>query len=305
MSALGVDVSKKKLDCHLAGEHSVIPNGKRAIAKLLKGLAPGTMVGVESTNDFWFELADMVFERGFPVYVVDAGKLKSYRESLPGRANTDKIAAEAISRYVEREHDQLRPYRPLPPEVRALVRVFRRRMKLVNAKVALSQSLSSVPEMKREATLLLKRMTAAIERFDEAIKVRASQLPGYRELLEVTGIGPVCVAGLLICFARGEFGTSEALVSFLGLDPRPNDSGERRGVRKLTKKGDPYVRRALYMAAMSASLTPLWGPVFERYVKRGLSKTAAYCILARKLVRVSWAIRTKGVRFDPAIAMRS
>jgi transposase len=305
MSALGVDVSKKKLDHFLDGESSTIPNQKRAIAKLLKGLPPGTMVGVESTSDYWFELADMAVERGFPVYVVPADKSKKYRESLPDRADTDKFAARALSRYVENEHDRLRRYVSLPREIRSLARLFRRRMKVLNAKVALEQSLSAVPEMRKEARALLKRMAAAIESFNEAIRLRASLLPGYRELLEVTGLGPVCVAGLLICFARGEFATADSLVAFVGLDPRTHESGEWRGKKRLSKKGDPYVRRALYMAAMSASLTRLWGPLFERLVKRGIPKTAAYCILARKLVRVAWAVRVKGVRFDPAVAMRS
>jgi len=305
MSALGVDVSKRTLDCFLGGTSFVVANGKRAIAKLLKSLAAGTVIGLESTGDYWRLLADMAVEWGFCVYLVAPNKSKSYRQSLPWRANTDKIAAEALARYVEREHDQLRPYVPLPPAVLALVRLFRRRMKVLDAKVGLELSFSAVPELKKEGAALLKHMQAAVERFDQAIALRASQLPGYGELLRVTGLGPVCVAGLLTCFARGEFATAEALVSFVGLDPRPNDSGEKHGKRYLAKKGDPYVRRALYMAAMSASITRLWEPLFQRYVKRGLAKTEAYCILARKLVRVAWAVKTKGVAFDPCIAMRS
>ena len=40
----------------------------------------------------------------------------------------------------------------------------------------------------------------------------------------------------------------------MGLDVRVRDSGTFRGRRKLTKKGDPEVRRLLYNAAMAACI---------------------------------------------------
>jgi transposase len=233
MKAIGVDVAKHSLHICVHGIVSVVENKKREIARFLRDLPREYAVGVESTNSYWFKLASTAHEMGFVVYVLDAGKLRSYRESIPGRGKTDKRDAEVIARYVEREHDKLRRYTPIPERLRGLLSLFRRRMKVVRAKVALSASLSDVPELAKERKRILACLESAITHMDAAIEVRAALLPGYRELMEVTCLGPVAVAGLLTCFERAEFPTADQLISFVGLDPRPNQSGEREGPRKL------------------------------------------------------------------------
>ena len=77
------------------------------------------------------------------------------------------------------------------------------------------------------------------------------------------------------------------------------ESGQWRGRRKLTKKGDPEVRRLLFNAAMQARRSPVWEPYYLALRQRGLSTTAAFVALGRKLARVCFALLRNGTEFNP------
>lgn len=80
---------------------------------------------------------------------------------------------------------------------------------------------------------------------------------------------------------------------------RVRDSGQARGRRKLTKQGDPELRRLLYLAAMTARRSPAWAGFYPRYLDRGLKSTQALTILARKLARIAFAILKNGTDYVP------
>lgn len=100
---------------------------------------------------------------------------------------------------------------------------------------------------------------------------------------------------------RHPFKNHDAFVAYLGFDPRARDSGQLRGRRFLSKRGPAEPRRLLYVAAMSASKTKLWRPVYERYRARGLSTTATLVIIARKLARIAFSIVKYNTTFNPQL----
>lgn len=93
---------------------------------------------------------------------------------------------------------------------------------------------------------------------------------------------------------------TDAFVAFTGLDPRPDDSGQHRGKRRLSKRGPSELRRLLFLAALSAAKTKAWHPLYERYREKGLSSTAVLVILARRIARTAWSMYTYKTEFDPA-----
>ncbi|MBB4868033.1 transposase, partial [Pseudomonas nitritireducens] len=93
-------------------------------------------------------------------------------------------------------------------------------------------------------------------------------------------------------------------VAFLGLDVRLKESGRYSGRRKLTKQGDPEIRRLLYNAAMAASRTLRWRELYQGYLARGLKRTQALVILARKLARIAFALMTTEQVYRPAADTR-
>lgn len=56
------------------------------------------------------------------------------------------------------------------------------------------------------------------------------------------------------------------LVAFVGIDPTVNQSGEFTGTRnKMSKRGSPYIRRAIWIAA---SVAAFHDPVLSQYYQK-------------------------------------
>ena len=91
------------------------------------------------------------------------------------------------------------------------------------------------------------------------------------------------------------------MIAFLGLAPRPMDSGHKVGLRRLSKRGPAEWRRLLFTAAMSGSATKAWKSCYEHERAKGLSRIAALNVMARKMVRVAFSLFKNHQRFDLAL----
>jgi len=100
-------------------------------------------------------------------------------------------------------------------------------------------------------------------------------------------------------FHRGAFQSSDAFVAVLGLDVRVRDSGQLRGRRRLTKKGNPELRRLLFLAAMAAARSRSWKDFYQRHLDRGFARIQALVILAWKLARVAFALLKNQSEYQP------
>lgn len=303
---VGVDVAKAELVLCREGEPDLVtlPNQRRAIRAYLKRLPGMACLAVEATNTFHLALVEEAHALGHTVYLIDGYRLSRYRESVGERAKTDASDARLLLRYLQREQEDLRPWSPPPKGYTLLVRLLRRRTRLIESKVALTQSLKELPELKGAAAPLLRQL----ERLERLIQQRLAQAlraQGWeddaRRCQAIEGIGALTATALATVFRRGAFRNGDAFIAFLGLDVRVRDSGSYRGRRKLTKKGDSELRRLLYLAAMGARRSSSWSGFYQRYLDRGLSKIQALVILARKLARVAFALMKHQAEYQPKI----
>lgn len=302
---IGVDVSKAELVICLDPKQPllILANEARAIHQWFKTLPGNThCLAVEATNTFHLELVMQAHKRGITVYVIDGFRLNRYRDSIGGRAKTDASDARLLWRYLDHEREDLRPWSPPSDGYVAIQRLLHRRSTLVKAKVALAQSLREFTELKSAANTLLRQLG----RIDQLIQRQLCRLilrHGWQD--EVTrcqgieGVGPITAAALTMSFHRGPFCNSDAFIAFLGMDVRVRDSGKHTGRRRLTKRGDPELRRLLHLAAMRACRTLAWKAFYQRYLARGLTKTQALVILARKLARVTFSLLKNGTTYQP------
>ncbi|EPH0305422.1 MULTISPECIES: IS110 family transposase [Pseudomonas] len=132
---------------------------------------------------------------------------------------------------------------------------------------------------------MLKRMATLERRLEDAIQStldEAGLTAQSKRCQKVEGIGPLTAAALSMAFLRGSFRNSDAFIAFIGLDVHLKESGRYSGRRKLTRQGDPEIRRLLHSIAMSAARTQRWQSIYQSYLARGLKKTEALTILARK-----------------------
>lgn len=302
---IGADLGKETivLCCGPDQPLQSLPNQPQAIAQWLATLPPGPVaLALEATSTYHLELLEQAHRKGCTVYLLDGYRLSRYRDSVGARAKTDPCDARLVQRYLAHERHSLRPWSPPPKGYERLMGLLHRRAALVRARLALQQSLAGLPELKTSSRALLRHFDQLERLFQKRLGQHLHQFGWAGELRRcqaIEGIGPLSAAALTTVFHRAPFANSDAFVAFLGLDVRVRDSGRWRGRRKLTKKGDPELRRLLYLAAMRASRSDSWKATYQRYRHRGLAPTQAFVALARKLARVAFAILKHQTEYRP------
>lgn len=281
-----------------------IANERKAILAWLCELPRGSRLGVESTGGYHELLAELAHQAGLCVFVINPRELRRYAEGLGRRGKTDRLDAEVIARYVAHEHDELHPYLPPNKEQRALARLLSRRATVVVNKGALGQSLRGLAGIGGELKQLMTALDRVLARIDALIDNALHKLPAAHNAAQhiesIPGYGTLSSTCLAYNFTRHPFSSSDSVVAFSGLDPRPQDSGPKRGRRRLSKRGPSEQRRLLFNCARSAARTKLWRPYYQTQLAKGLSATEATLILARKMLRVAFALYKHDRDFDRA-----
>lgn len=295
----GVDVSKAKLDVACDGRVVQIENTKSAIKCFVGKMAAGSFVVMEATNTYHLVMADICHICGMRIFVVNPRLTRRYREANGLRGHNDRMDALTLARYIEREHDGLREYVPLSQDQRRLRTLVRRRWKLVVVRTQLVESLGSIKDIGRELKSLLARIDALIAKIELLVDKQLEGNSGRTRIATIKGVGPVVSAVLVADLDAYAFASADAFVAYYGLDAMPNDSGRRRGERKLSKQGQRLGRAMLYTAAMSAVTSKVWKPLYERCQERGLKKVQALIVVARKIARTAWSIHKHNTTFDP------
>ncbi len=166
--------------------------------------------------------------------------------------------------------------------------------KLVVIKGTLTQSLRGLPGVQQELQQLIARLERLISQIEALMQRALQQLPAAQHAAQhiatIPGYGRLGSTCLGHTFTRLPFASSDAVVAHTGFDPRPDDSGKRHGRRRLSKRGPGETRRILFNCAMSAAKTKLWRPYYQAQRAKGLSSTAAIVILARKMLRIAFAL---------------
>ena len=93
----------------------------------------------------------------------------------------------------------------------------------------------------------------------------AELLPEYPVVLAFRGVGEVLAPQLIAEIGDvRRFPKKSSLVCFAGLEPTDNQSGKFQGDEKISKKGSPHLRKALFQV-MSCLLqhSPVGDPVYQ------------------------------------------
>ena len=303
----GVDVAQRTLDIAQEGDAQVrlIDNRLGPIRRWLQSLPEGCAIGVESTGNLHQLLVRTAIAAGHTVYVLNARDLAHYARALGRRAKTDRLDAQLILRYLQREHEHLHPYQLPSARQAELAELIGRRHQVVLARGSLQQSFTTSSRKPRALGRSLRALEALIAELDARLQALVAEEDTLRtaatHLRTMVGFGPLLSASMAHAITRRPFKKADAFIAYIGYDPRVRDSGQWRGRRFLSKRGPAELRRLLFTAAMSACKTKLWQPFYQRYRARGLSTTAALVVLARKLARIAFSIVQHNVDFRPEL----
>jgi transposase len=260
---------------------------------------------MEATGSYWEAVAEYLAQHQQQVSVVNPARIHAYAASKLARNKTDKLDADLIADFCASQ--QPARWVPLPPEVkelRALVRYLDDLQEMHTQESNRLQAGGLSPEVQRLLSEHLAFLDQQIEEVKSHIQEHIDQHPelkGKQELLiSIQGIGKLTAARLLGENIQ-EFTSTRELTAFTGLNPCLRESGSSvHGKPRLSKMGNPYIRKALYLPAISAMR---WNAVVktfcERMAKRGKPKMVQIGAAMRKLLCLALGVLKSGIPFDP------
>ncbi|MCG7852702.1 MAG: IS110 family transposase [Methanosarcinaceae archaeon] len=144
----------------------------------------------------------------------------------------------------------------------------------------------------RHILMQLEAADGFVAEIESEMKVTLTRIPHSTKILSIKGLGTVTVAGLI-----GEVGdfakfkTRSEIMKLAGLDLYEISSGKRKGQRRISKRGRSLLRKILYYAAISTiRKNGIMHSYYMRLIGRGMKRTSALIVIAKKLLRIIHAI---------------
>jgi transposase len=321
---VGVDIAKadfKAVFSVLTAEHAVLVRGSRTFANTSLGFArllawaqgkacEGLPLSftMEATGVYYEGLAYFLHERGRAVHVVLPNQSRRYGQSLGLKSKTDLLDAQMLAQLgLERS---LRAWLPLSPQLLRLKQLTREREALVQDRTGALNRLhalrhqgrpcpSSIARAERRVALLNELVREVEAELRQAVAKDGALAERLRYLESIPGVG-FLTAVVVVAETNGfaTFGSIKQLTSYAGLDVRVAESGSWRGRSKISKRGNRYIRKALYFPAFSkARLHAPTRQYYERLKdKKGRAMVAAVAV-QRKLLGLMFTLWKKQEAF--------
>ena len=161
-------------------------------------------------------------------------------------------------------------------------------------------SISNLQFIMTEYELLIMRLESLKEQMAECL----SQIPNAHHLLAIKGMGVVAVA--IIVSELGDisrFTDPRQLIKYAGLNLRENSSGMHKGKTTISKRGRRRLRHGLFQTMIPILATNSeFRALHKRNITRSqnpLTKMQSLTALCCKLLRVTFALLTKGIAYSP------
>jgi transposase len=155
----------------------------------------------------------------------------------------------------------------------------------------------------------IRQLITQIKFMEEQLRDLDSEIEDYYQGFQCTidtipGIGNILGAAILSEIGDiSRFSGPEKLVAFAGIDPTVRQSGEFRGTQnRMSKRGSPYLRRAVWLAAITAAFhNPVMAEFYQKKRSEGKAHRTAIGAVSRKMLYVIYAMMKSGQTFSPQL----
>lgn len=309
---IGIDVSKRELVCAMRYkdrvQHITKTNTKagiRALENSFKHCA--CPIIMESTGKYHFLPALLLSEQGYDVRIVNPIMAKRYMRSSARNVKSDPTDASALAQMALLDLKLPTPFTFAMSEI-----ALRQKIALLSK---LEKQLQSLRMMQREyedvctlcsmplseAEVDMKEQIAYLGRAQESLAREITALVCADEsmkrrvelLVTIPGVSRELATILCACLSM-ECTHPKQWIAFVGLDITVRQSGNWRGRGKLSKRGNPYLRKRLYTAAWGAQMNnEAFAAEYKKLRDSGRTYREAIVILSRKILRIAFAVCKK------------
>lgn len=317
MTWIGIDIAKRSFTASTPSGESprtftMDLDGWRAFREWIP--EADIRVCLEATGPYWLQLAEWLGHAAVPYAVVNARKVRRFAQASEQRSKTDPIDAELVRRYGEVFSPECstgddgvnRALRVLSRRILQLqtqLDIERDRLEKVSADPAAPDAvIASFATITNE----ISRLIDDLEHRAKALVLATPQLSRDWDLLcSIPGIGPKTARTLLAEYGpRLASASVKQLTSFAGLDVVRFESGSSVHRKpRISKQGNWRIRRALYLAALTACRhNPTLAPYYRRKCKQGLENKQALVAVMRKLIHIAHGVLKNQTPFQEATA---
>lgn len=326
---IGLDLAKNVFQVHGVDEDGNVVFRRRLrrseVAAFFERL-PSSLVGMEAcaSAHYWAHELRML---GHEVRLMPPSYVKPYVK----RSKNDAADAEAICEAVTRPTMRFVPVKSAEQQSVLMLHrtrdlLIRQRTMLANAfrahlsefGIVAAQGIANlsklaaivtnyedrrIPLLARTCLLAilgqLADLQARIGGIDRAIHTWHRANDASRRLETIPGIGPITASAIAATVTDPSlFSSGRHLAAWFGLVPRQNSSGGKERLGRISKQGDPYIRRLLVVGAHAVlryarGKRAVSSPWMVELLARRPYKVAAVA-LANKMARIAWAILARG-----------
>jgi len=142
------------------------------------------------------------------------------------------------------------------------------------------------------------------ERTMNMVEQLVKQIPGLDEMVKIKGVGLATAAGFIAEVGDiSRFEHPKQIQKLAGLNIKENSSGKHKGKSSISKRGRRRLRSLLFQAIMPlVANNKGFQELHSYYTTRSqnpLKKKQSLVLLSCKLIRVFFALLTKGTAYDP------
>jgi transposase len=338
-STIGLDLAKNVFQVHgIAGDGTVAIRRRLRRAEVLSwfSVQPPCLVGMEAcgSSHYW---AREISALGHEVRMMPPRYVKPYVK----RGKNDAADAEAICEAVQRPSMRFVPIKSAEQQSVLVIHkardlVVRQRTVLVNAlrshlaefgivtakgianagglaAIVRDKADQRVPAVARTALIALIEAIEAIlkqlKSLDAAILRWHRRSAASRRLATIPGVGPITASAIAATVPEpSAFRSGRHFAAWVGLTPRQNSSGGKERLGGISKQGNPYIRRLLYIGAVGVvryarKRTPLEDWIATLLMRR--PPQVVTTALANKMARMAWAVlaREQDYRVGRSVAV--
>ena len=266
---------------------------------------------VEATGVYHEDFIYFLHEKtDFHLSVELPNKVKAFAKSLNVKSKTDPVDVKVLGRLgLERNLEQ---WHPISQDLRTLRQLTRYKSQLQELKTATSNRLhaqlaSYKPNKKVVKGLrkLVRQLEKQIADTDDNIKDTIALDPVLQERVDkiclIKGVKVATVAVIIAETGGFElFRSRSQLISFAGYDIVQRESGTSvKGKTRISKKGNRYIRKALFFPAMTAArFEPVFHNLYQRVLDRTKIGKKANVAVQRKLLVLIYTLFKKNEAYD-------
>ena len=138
------------------------------------------------------------------------------------------------------------------------------------------------------------------------IRADARASDAAQRLQTIPGIGPITASALVSALPDiSDFKSGRDLSAWIGLTPKPHSTGGKERLGRISKMGNRYLRRLLYLGAIAQVSARRRGEPGEdwlwKIIQRKTPKQAAIA-LANRMARTAYALMKNQTEFRAATA---